>query len=169
VSAVRAKARVLGLFRRNAPKCAAHTRQPELAIETLATRATPTDLVPRSRNGRAIWTDTAIDNLAELWKRLLSPRCIATLLDLKPSAVSEAARRSGLPNRAGLPLLKTVPAGDPFSLPENLLVSSEMIRKICPVRGGVFFVRPKNRRTEHVSFLGRLGLAKSSAGAMCHA
>ncbi|MBB2156636.1 hypothetical protein HLH33_09995 [Gluconacetobacter diazotrophicus] len=175
VSAIRAKARTLGLYRKartieGLPSQAlTPPAQPRPSAPTIPAGATAFFMVPRTRKGRAIWSNEAIDNLASFWSRLYSPVCIAKLLGLKPSAVSEAARRAGLPNRAGLKLVQTAPAGDPFSIPESPIIASEMVRKICRVRQTVFFVRPKHKRSEHISIQGRSFLLSRASSVMGHA
>lgn len=85
------------------------------------------------------------------------------MLGLKRSAVSEAARRAGLPDRAGLPLKYTIPQGSPQDAPVNETVAGQLIRKICKITGRPFFVRPREARKIHCSFLGRLFLARRRA------
>lgn len=121
-------------------------------------------LVSRNRSGRAIWDDRAVTHLAELWKRLYSPTFIAELLGLSPKTVGEAARRAGLPARTGLTLLNTCPSEDPFAVPANSTVASQMIRKICRVTSRIFFVSPRHQKTVHCSLLGRRRLATYAAG-----
>jgi hypothetical protein len=84
------------------------------------------------------------------------------MLGLKRSAVSEAARRAGLPDRAGLPLKYTIPQGSPQDAPVNETVAGQLIRKICRITGRPFFVRPREARKIHYSFLGKLFLARRS-------
>ena len=112
-------------------------------------------LVPRSASGRAIWNSVAIENLASLWRRLYSPTCIARMLGLTPGAVSEAARRAGLPERAGLPLIMECRSGDTMAAPENAVISGQMIRKTCSITRRPFYVRPQDRKRVHFSLLGR--------------
>ena len=119
--------------------------------------------VQRTASGRLIWDGTAIDLLADLWKRLFSVTCIARMLGLKRSAVSEAARRVGLPDRAGLPLEHSIPQGSPQDAPVNETVAGQLIRKICRITGRPFFVRPREARKIHYSFLGRLFLSRRRA------
>ena len=107
-----------------------------------------------------IWNNKAIATLAALWKRLYSPSCIAKFFGLKTTTVAEAARRAGLPDRRGLPIVSLCEHKDPFAKPENQTLVSMMVEKICRITGKIFFVRPKDRRTVHFSFLGRLSLRK---------
>ncbi len=116
--------------------------------------------IRRTSSGRLIWDGTAIDLLADLWKRLFSVTCIAQMLGLKRTAVSEAARRAGLPERAGLTLKHTIPQGSPQDVPVNDTIASQIIRKICKITGRPFFVRPRDVKKIHYSFLGKLFIAR---------
>ena len=140
LSSVRGKARRLGM------------RRP---LRGRARKSYLHALVPRSASGRAIWNSVAIENLAALWRRLYAPTCIARMLGLTPGAVSEAARRAGLPERAGLPLIMECRSGDPMAAPENAVISGQMIRKTCSITRRPFYVRPQDRKRVHFSLLGR--------------
>lgn len=82
------------------------------------------------------------------------------MLGIKRTAVSEAARRAGLPERAGLTLEHNIPQGSPQDVPVNDTIASQIVRKICKITGRPFFVRPRDVRKIHYSFLGKLFLAR---------
>ncbi|MBS0987793.1 hypothetical protein JK182_03690, partial [Acetobacter okinawensis] len=112
----------------------------------------------RSKSGRIIWTNDAIATLAGLWKRLYSPTCIAQFFGLKTTAIAEAARRAGMPDRRGLPIISSSKHRDPFAEPENQTLVGMMVQKLCRLTKKLFFVRPRDTRTVHYSFQGRIAL-----------
>lgn len=77
-----------------------------------------------------------------------------------------AARRAGLPSRAGLTLLKAAPGENPLAAPENATIAGQMIKRICAITQNVFFLHPKNVRRQHYSVLGQMILARRSAGSL---
>lgn len=122
------------------------------------------DVIARTRTGRAIWNTASILVLAELWKRLYSPTFIAEYFNLRPGAVSMAAKRAGLPSRAGLTLLRQSPSEDPMAAPENAAISSQMVARVCRITDTVFFLHPKHRRLQHLSYLGAQYMERHSSG-----
>ncbi|KXV49520.1 hypothetical protein AD945_04140 [Gluconobacter albidus] len=113
------------------------------------------DIFPKTASGRAIWNTQSLHLLAGLWKRLYSPAFIAEYFGLKYNTVCMAAKRAGLPSRAGFTLLRTSPTEDPFSVAENATLAAQIITRTCGITNTVFFVSFKDRRTQHYSSLGR--------------
>lgn len=163
VGAIRSKARALGLRR---PRKGDDQKQEHLPLEKPPRENL---LLQKTASGRAIWSDEATLTLAKLWTRLVAPGAIGKLLGIKPGAVSEAANRAGLPSREGLILIRDLTGCDPFTLPENQLVASEMVEKRCPTRGKLFFVRPRDRRSVHVSKEGRKTIARRQVNEFAYA
>jgi len=140
------------------------TRQGDFLKAPVEAPAEHKDVIARTRTGRAIWNTASILVLAELWKRLYSPTFIAEYFNLRPGAVSMAAKRAGLPSRAGLTLLRQSPTEDPMAVPENAAISSQMVARVCRVTDTVFFLHPKHRRLQHLSYLGAQYMERHSSG-----
>lgn len=173
LGAVRAKARALGVRRplrgRAADAAGALTPPPHNSVIQSRPYSNPNDPRPaisRTRAGRIIWDDTVTLHLAELWKRLYSPKYIADYLGTRPGTVSMAAQRAGLPSRAGLTLLKAAPGNNPLAAPENATIAAQMVKRICAITQNVFFLHPKNIRRQHYSMLGQMILARRAAGSV---
>ncbi|WP_249211377.1 hypothetical protein [Gluconobacter cerinus] len=109
---------------------------------------------PKTPSGRAIWNTRSLHLLADLWKRLYSPAFIAEYFGLKYNTVCMAAKRAGLPSRAGFTLLRFSPTENPFAVAENATLASQMIARTCGITNTVFFQHPKDRRQQHYSYLG---------------
>lgn len=123
-----------------------------------------TGVFPKTASGRAIWNTQSLLLLADLWKRLYSPAFIAEYFGLKYNTVCMAAKRAGLPSRAGFTLLRTSPTENPFSVAENATLASQMIARTCGITNTVFFQHPKDRRQQHYSYLGSRLVERRATG-----
>lgn len=119
---------------------------------------------PKTASGRAIWNTRSLHLLADLWKRLYSPAFIAEYFGLKYNTVCMAAKRAGLPNRAGFTLLRTSPTENPFAVAENATLASQVIARTCGITNTVFFQHPKDRRQQHYSYLGSRLVERRASG-----
>ncbi|MBS1020009.1 hypothetical protein [Gluconobacter cerinus] len=119
---------------------------------------------PKTASGRAIWNTQSLHLLADLWKRLYSPAFIAEYFGLKYNTVCMAAKRAGLPSRAGFTLLRTSPTENPFAVAENATLASQMIARTCGITNTVFFQHPKDRRQQHYSYLGSRLVERRASG-----
>jgi len=119
---------------------------------------------PKTASGRAIWNTQSLHLLADLWKRLFSPAFIAEYFGLKYNTVCMAAKRAGLPSRAGFTLLRTSPTENPFAVAENATLASQMIARTCGITNTVFFQHPKDRRQQHYSYLGSRLVERRASG-----
>ena len=119
---------------------------------------------PKTASGRAIWNTHSLHLLADLWKRLYSPAFISEYFGLKYNTVCMAAKRAGLPSRAGFTLLRKSPTENPFSVAENATLASQMIARTCGITNTVFFQHPKDRRQQHYSYLGSRLVEKRASG-----
>ncbi|WP_252347562.1 MULTISPECIES: hypothetical protein [unclassified Gluconobacter] len=119
---------------------------------------------PKTASGRAIWNTQSLHLLADLWKRLYSPAFIAEYFGLKYNTVCMAAKRAGLPNRAGFTLLRTSSTENPFAVAENATLASQMIARTCGITNTVFFQHPKDRRQQHYSYLGSRLVERRASG-----
>ncbi|QEH97741.1 hypothetical protein [Gluconobacter thailandicus] len=122
------------------------------------------DAFPKTASGRAIWNTQSLHLLADLWKRLYSPAFIAEYFGLKYNTVCMAAKRAGLPSRAGFTLLRTSPTENPFAVAENATLASQMIARTCGITNTVFFQHPKDRRQQHYSYLGSRLVERRASG-----
>ncbi|MFT8612973.1 MAG: hypothetical protein ABF727_10090 [Gluconobacter oxydans] len=119
---------------------------------------------PKTASGRAIWNTQSLHLLADLWKRLYSPAFIAEYFGLKYNTVCMAAKRAGLPSRAGFTLLRSSPTENPFAVAENATLASQMIARTCGITNTVFFQHPKDRRQQHYSYLGSRLVERRASG-----
>ena len=122
------------------------------------------DIFPKTASGRAIWNTQSLHLLADLWKRLYSPAFIAEYFGLKYNTVCMAAKRAGLPSRAGFTLLRTSPTENPFAVAENATLASQMIARTCGITNTVFFQHPKDSRQQHYSYLGSRLVERRASG-----
>ncbi|MEN3168332.1 hypothetical protein [Gluconobacter sp. OJB] len=119
---------------------------------------------PKTASGRAIWNTQSLHLLADLWKRLYSPAFIAEYFGLKYNTVCMAAKRAGLPSRAGFTLLRSSPTENPFAVAENATLASQMIARTFGITNTVFFQHPKDRRQQHYSYLGSRLVERRASG-----
>lgn len=160
---VKLKASRLGLRR---PSTLKRKRKEETRSETLPTQTSITqhDLLPKTASGRAIWNTQSLMLLGDLWKRLYSPAFIAEYLGIKYNTVCMAAKRAGLPSRAGFTLLQNSQTENPLSVAENATLAAQMITRTCSITNTVFFQNPKDRRRQHYSYLGSRLIERRASG-----